>query len=195
MLSINSLKAKDGRDCEIGTCSITYAQAVKPIRLVVARAKSNSPHESLFSVDHYDYFGFVTNMGHHEYENEDLIYLYRKRGHAENFIKEQKYAQDLKNYPCQKLSANKAFGLIAGFSHSLMRFMALLNPKIKNTKSGRIHITQYTKAQRREWLQIPVEIARHAGTVVFRYTQRHIMEVNAWLKKLQMLSFGQAFTT
>ncbi len=146
-------------------------------------------------MDEYDYFAFLTNMGQHEYTNEDLIYLYRKRGQAENYIKEQKQAQDLKNYPCQKLTANKAFGLIAGFSHSLMRFMALLNPRIKNTRNGRIHMTQYTKAQRRKWLQIPVEIARHAGTVVFRYTQRHIMEVNAWLKKLQMLSFGQAFTT
>ncbi len=81
----SSIKAKDGRDCEIGTCSITYAQAVKPIRLVVARAKSNSPHESLFSVDHYDYFGFVTNMGQHEYENEDLILSLSQEGACREF--------------------------------------------------------------------------------------------------------------
>ncbi|MEZ4741145.1 MAG: hypothetical protein R3B45_01630 [Bdellovibrionota bacterium] len=32
----------------------------------------------------YDYFGFVTNMGAHEFSSVDLIKLYRGRGNAEN---------------------------------------------------------------------------------------------------------------
>ena len=191
----SSLKSRDGRDLELGSCSISFAQSAKPVRMIIARAKSDDRQASLFSMDQYDYFGFLTNMGAHEIPNEKAILFYRKRGQAENFIKEQKYGQDLKHYPCSKLSANKAFGLIAGFAHSLMRAMALLNPRVKRTKKGRISIPQYAKAQRRKWLQIPVEIARHAGSVVFRYCERHFLEVQGWLRRLEKLQLGRAFTT
>lgn len=37
----------------------------------------------------------------------------RNAGNAENFIKEEKYGYDLKNFPCLKLNANYAYGLLA----------------------------------------------------------------------------------
>jgi hypothetical protein len=44
-----------------------------------------------------------------------VIEFYRKRGNAENYIREDKYGFDLKHYPCLKLIANKAYGLISEF--------------------------------------------------------------------------------
>ena len=50
--------------------------------------------------------------------------------YAENFIREQEYGFDLKHYPCQKLDANRAYGLIETFAYNLMRLTALqVNPK------------------------------------------------------------------
>jgi hypothetical protein len=43
----------------------------------------------------------------------------------ENFIRELKNGLDLHHYPCQKLSANKAYGLMAAFAYNLMRYVAV----------------------------------------------------------------------
>ena len=52
------------------------------------------------------------------------ILTYRKREQAENYIKEMKYAFDLKHYPCLKLDANKAYAAIASVAYNLMLYRA-----------------------------------------------------------------------
>ena len=83
--------AKGGRECEIGHTSYYASGFAKPLRLVVIRAEKPKIEGALIT-DHveYDYYGFNTNMGAHEFSSIDLIKLYRGRGNAENFIKEQK---------------------------------------------------------------------------------------------------------
>ena len=54
--------------------------------------------------------------------NEELICFNKKRGNAENFIREFKNGFDIQHFPCLKLNANKAYGLIAAFAYNLMRF-------------------------------------------------------------------------
>lgn len=46
------------------------------------------------------------------------------RGNSENFIREEKYGYDLKHFPCQKLSANHAYGLFALIAHNFLRTIA-----------------------------------------------------------------------
>ena len=60
-----------------------------------------------------------------------IVEFYRARGHcAENMIRELKNGFDLKHFPCQKLAANKAYGLIAAFAHNVVRFLSFVeNPK------------------------------------------------------------------
>ncbi|MBP9706169.1 MAG: transposase [Oligoflexales bacterium] len=48
--------------------------------------------------------------------------FYKKRGNAENFIRELKNGFDIQHFPCLKLNANKAYGLLAAFAYNLMRF-------------------------------------------------------------------------
>lgn len=71
-----------------------------------------------------------------------IIKFYRGRGHAENFIKEIKYNFDLKHFPCQKLVANKAYGIIAALAYNLMRLVAFLFCEGK-----KVRFAKHTKTQ------------------------------------------------
>ncbi len=192
--SEGDFKVRDGRPAELGSCSVAGFGGYKQhLRIVSLRARRKDDGRAcLFEEDLYDYYFFVTNMGQHEMSNEDLIYFYRERGHAENFIREQKNGFDLKHYPCQKLSANKAFGLIAGLSYTLMRSMALLSPREKQTKVGVKKIVQFSKATRRKWLFIPIQVVHHAGELIFRYSTHHFKEVSHWLSQINYIEFGRS---
>ena len=183
--------ATKGRECEIGHTTYHTEGYSKSLWLVVIRAKK-PPEEGIIFEKHaeYDYYCFVTNIGSHEYNNVELIKLYRGRGNAENFIKEQKYGFDLKHYPCLKLTANKAFGLIAAFAYTLTRFMSLSAPSEKKTKDGVKTVCHYAKKIRNKWLLIPVQVLRHAGSVTFRFNRRHHKEVLYWFEKLKIMQFG-----
>ena len=161
------------------------------LRLVVLRAKK-PPEPGVIYTDYteYDYYAFVTNMGIHEYSDTELIKFYRGRGNGENMIKEQKYGFDLKHFPCQKLTANKAFGLIASFAYGLTRFLALSSPTKKKTKDGVKEIVQFAKKLRNRCLLIPAQIAHHAGSVTFRFENHHYREVIYWKKKIKNFQFG-----
>jgi len=135
----------------------------------------------LFDVARYDYYAFVTNIANTDMTSTEVIQFYRKRGNAENFIKEDKYGFDLKHYPCLKLTANKAYGLITAFATAYMRYLAL----IQKTK-----VTHFAKATRNRLIHLPVQIIRHAGQVIFKFCQRHIEEVKRTLEKIKNLHFS-----
>ena len=86
--------------------------------------------------------------------------------------------------------ANKAFGLIAAFSYTLMRFISLSAPSQKKTKDGIKKINHFAKKIRNKWLLIPVQVLRRAGSVTFRFNQRHHEEVVNWQNKLKKMQFG-----
>jgi len=111
----------------------------------------------------------------------DVIKLYRGRGHAENFIRELKNGMDLHHYPCQKLTANKAYGLIAAFAYNAMRFIAL---------KDRPQRPQFSKAIRHRIIHLPCQVVRHAGEVTFRFMKHHFKEVQTWLNYIKNLKFG-----
>jgi hypothetical protein len=141
----------------------------------------NLPATPLFDDARYDYYAFVTNIAHSELTAPEIVNFYRKRGNSENFIKEDKYGFDLKHYPCLKLTANKAYGLITAFATAYMRYLSLIAGKKK---------TQYAKATRHQLIHLPVQIVRHAGQVIFKFCNRHIKEVLSALKKITSQQLG-----
>lgn len=171
----------DGRrECEVGSTIFFPERSHIAMRVVVIRAAKKDHAGSLFKSIHtdYDYFAWITNIGEGEMSDDAVIRFYRGRGHTENFIRELKYGFDLKHYPCLKLNANRAYGLVAAFAYNLMRLTALqLNPK----KPG------FAKKTRRRLLRSPAVIVRHAGKVVFRMMQRHAEEMARWLERLKTL--------
>ena len=175
----------DKRECDVGSTVFYPDRSHYAMRVVVIRAPKKDHANSLFKSIHtdYDYFAWITNIGEGEMGDVELIRFYRGRGHAENFIREVKYGFDLKHYPCLKLDANRAYGLIAAFAYNLMRLTALqLNPK----KPG------FAKKTRKRLLRSPAVIVRHAGRTVFRMMKRHIEEMTAWLERLKTLQIWYA---
>ena len=185
--------ATGGRECEIGHIAHHTKGYDGVLRLVVMRAK-RPPEPGVMFTDYsqYDYYAFVTNMGKDEYCDVELIKLYRGRGNAENMIKEQKYGFDLKHFPCQKLTANKAFGLIASFAYNLTRLMGLADPRKKKTKKGTIEIVPFAKRLRQQVLLLPVQVICHAGAVVFRYGRDHYRRIVHWQKIFKTYQFGSS---
>lgn len=183
--------ATAGRECEIGHIAYHTKNYEGSLRLISFRAKKPLVPGIIYK-DHneYDYYCFVSNMAKDEFSDVEMIKLYRGRGNAENMIKEQKYGFDLKHFPCQKLTANKAFGLIASFAYGLTRFLALSSPRKKKTQDGIKSIVQFSKNIRNRCLLLPAQIIRHAGSVSFRFQHDHYREVIYWQKKLKNFQLG-----
>ena len=176
------IRIHDGRECEIGETVYLPDGGQQLLRIVCLRAeKRDLSATPLFDDARYDYYAFVTNIPHSEMTAKEIIYFYRKRGNSENFIKEDKYGFDLKHYPCLKLTANKAYGLITAFATAYMRFLSLIAGKKK---------TQYAKATRHQLIHLPMQIVRHAGQVIFKFCKRHIQEVLNVLNKITSQQFG-----
>jgi hypothetical protein len=182
------IKFYDSRECEIGETLYAPKDCPKVMRVVVIRAlkkELEGKAHLFFHEDNYDYYAWVSSIGDHEKSAEKLIKFYRKRGQMENYIKEHKYGFDLKHYPCLKLIANKAYGLITAFAYNFMRALSLLdNPKKP----------QYAKAIRFRVIHKPVQIVRHARQVVFQFMTNHFEEVKRWLEKIKNIQLGIAIS-
>ncbi len=169
------------RECEVGETVYRPKNSPLTLRVILIRAiKKGREDQFVKGDDDYDYQGWVSSISD-VVAADEVVKLYRKRGHAENFIRELKNGMDLHHYPCQKLVANKAFGLIAAFAYNLMRFVAL--------KDDPKH-PQFAKALRFRFVHLPCEIVRHAREVIFRFMNHHYEEVNRWLCDIKNLRFG-----
>jgi hypothetical protein len=173
------IKIHDGRACEIGETVYRPTNGQQLLRIVCLRTeKSNLPSTPLFDLARYDYYAFVTNIPHSDMSPQEVILFYRGRGNAENFIKEDKYGFDLKHYPCLKLLANKAYGLITAFATAHMRYLAILSKS---------KVVRFAKAIRHQLIHLPVQVTRHGRQVIFKFCKRHITEVNRALNRILKL--------
>lgn len=93
---------------------------------------------------------------------------HQKRGHAENFIREEKYNFHLKNFPCQKLMANHAYGLLAQVAHNVLRWVAI------TMQPGCPH---FSKKLRRHYIFTPGKIITHSRQVLMKIMKPHYEEV------------------
>ncbi|OFZ51494.1 MAG: hypothetical protein A2381_14640 [Bdellovibrionales bacterium RIFOXYB1_FULL_37_110] len=113
-------------------------KSVGNLRVVFIRAPKKNHQTNLFEnpvESGYRYYSIITNISAFDMNEEEVIEFYRQRATAENYIKEQKYGYDFLNFPCQKLKANKVFGLAGTIAHNLMRMLGLMmEQKIKKVK-------------------------------------------------------------
>lgn len=167
-----------GRECEVGETIYQPKDSPHRYRVVLLRAIKRGRENQLVFGDHdYDYQGWITSLSD-TVSADEVVKFYRRRGHAENFIRELKNGLDLHHYPCQKLTANKAYGLCAAFAYNYMRFIAITdNPKHP----------QFAKALRFRFVHIPCQVVRHAGEVIFRFMDRHYKEVKSWIGYIKNL--------
>jgi hypothetical protein len=140
------------------------------IRFTVVVVRTKSEDLSLMSEmgGIWDYYAVVTNFSLFTNSDQEVITHHRKRGQAENFIREEKYNYDLKHFPCQSLKANHAYGLIALIAHNFLRTIAVIDRPDK---------PHFAKKLRRKFLFIPGRLVKHARTLRMKIPARYQKEV------------------
>lgn len=163
---------------EVGSCQWQPGWSdVLRFTLVVKRTWETSPSEGLFPEEaaggRWRYYGVMTNFSTYWKSAQEIVEIHNRRGNAENFIREEKYGYDLKHFPCQKLMANHAFGLIAMVAHNLLRWVAIIE---------RPHKPHFSKKLRRRFIFIPGKVVRHARQIILKVSRKAYEEVTR-LKK------------
>lgn len=132
----------------------------------------------------YDYYAVVTslpldlatekaNQPEREvkmkrYSLQEVMEFHQKRGNSENFIREEKYGYDLSHFPCLKMNANHAYGLLAMVAHNLLRWVSLLMKPEKPL---------FSKKLRKRFIFYPGKIVKHARSIYLRIIESGYVEV------------------
>jgi hypothetical protein len=172
------LKFYDGRDCEIATTYYATKDFNVWNRVIIQRAEKlvkENQEGCVEEKEKYDYCSWITNIKTTEKTAEEVILFYRKRGNAENFIRELKNGLDLKHFPCLKLNANKAYGIIAAFAHNILRHLSYTDRKTK------VH---YSKAIRAKIINIPVIIVTTTRDILFKFSEHVYDRVMLFCKRI-----------
>ena len=102
------------------------------------------------------------------YSVQEVFVHHQKRGNMENFIREDKNAYDLKHFPCLKLKANHAYGLLAMVAHNLLRWVALM------MKPDKPH---FAKKLRKKFIFAAGKVIKHAGQLYLKIVEHAFKEV------------------
>jgi hypothetical protein len=127
----------------------------------------------------WKYYAVLTNWNLFPLEAaQAAMAFHQKRGNAENFIREGKYGYDLKHFPCKKMNANHAYGLMALLVHNFIRTLAILdNPKNPH----------YSKKIRRKYVFIPSRVVYSSRYVIVKIPNSYKKEVDrlqhAWAER------------
>jgi hypothetical protein len=164
------VRFKDGRIAEVGSFIYRQQHGHETLRVVIMRARKQQP--DMFDSDPHDYRAWITNISAGEMRDEELIDFYRGRGNSENFIRELKNGFDIHHFPCQKLLANKAYGVIAAFAYNLMRAASFI------LNSKKLH---FSKMLRFRMVNLACQVVRKARTITIRLSTSNYKEVQQWM--------------
>lgn len=137
-------------------------------QVVVKRTRGESGEKTLFNPEGYRHYAVLTNVDLFRMSRQKLISHHAKRGNAENFIREKKIHLDLKHFPCLKLNANRAYGLIAMVAYNFLRLIARLDEPTK---------PHFAKKIREKYIFIPGKFVKHARQFFMRIPRTFKKEV------------------
>jgi len=170
----------DSSQCEIAM-GLYPIESLGSFRVVFVRAPKKNYQAELFDDpnDYYDYYSIITNISSFEKSDKEIVEFYRGRADAENFIREQKYAYDFLNFPCQKLAANQVYGLIGTFCHNMMRYLSFCMPQKTKRVRGKdkkirtvIQRGYYAKKVRNFLIKLPCQVVCHARKVTLKINKK-----------------------
>lgn len=129
----------------------------------------------LFGEGHWKYYAIFTNRSAIQNSMQEIMEFHHKRGNAENMIREEKHGYDLKHFPCLKLVANKAYGMLGLIAHNFFRTLAHIDDPQK---------PKFSKKLRATYVNIPGKLVRHARELTLKIPERYREEVermrSAW---------------
>jgi hypothetical protein len=172
------IREQDLPTIEVGSFLWTpgWAENIRFV-VVVKRTWVEEKEATLFGGGHWEYYGIVTGMPLQKFTLQQVVEFHNKRGNAENFIREEKYGYDLKHFPCQKLKANHAYGLLAMVAHNILRWVAIIE---------RPHKPHFSKKLRRRFIFIPGKVVQHARQLCMKIPERFFKEVQRLRKAWQL---------
>lgn len=125
----------------------------------------------------WEYYAVLSLMGLHPKTPQQILEFHQHRSNLENMIKEDKIAFDLRHFPCRKLKANHAYGLLGMLAHNFFRLIAWLDqpkhPQFSKALRHRfIHVPgRIVKGQRKLRLRIPEPFNQEVETLVTRWVE------------------------
>jgi hypothetical protein len=144
--------------------------------VVIKRTWIDSESGSLLDMGCWKYYAVMTNWSLYWHKLQEVMEFHAKRGNGENFIREEKYGYDLKHFPCQRLSANHAYGLLALVAHNFLRTIAIID------KPDKPH---YSKKLRRKFVFVPGRLVKHARQLIMKVPGRF------WPAFVDLYNFGR----
>lgn len=162
-------KKKNLPEIEVG--SMLYQPGwSENVRFYIAVKRTPVEQKGLFEQSGFKYYGVITNWSLFKNSPQKILEHHQKRGNSENFIREQKIHLDLYHFPCQKLSANFAYGLIAMVAYNFLRTLARLDSPDK---------PHYAKKLREKYIYLPARVVKHARQFFLKIPKHFKKEVDA----------------
>lgn len=157
----------------------SWSKGTLKFPVIVKRTWIKDPglFDGLAGFGSWKYYAVITNHNMFEKSYQEVMQFHQKRGNSENFIREEKYGYDLKHFPCQKLRANHAYGLLMMVAHNILRWVALIQ------KPDKPH---FSKKIRRRFIYIPGRVIKHARQVFLKIPTRFYEEVKRIKEALQL---------
>jgi hypothetical protein len=192
------LRFFNSSECEVAMGHYPIKQ-LGELRVVFLRAPKENPQLD-FLEDPYRYYSIVTNVDASEMSEEEVLDFYRQRATAENYIKEQKYGYDFLNFPCQKLKANKVFGIVGTLAHNLMRVLSFCMDQKKKSvkgKDGKIKTVEqlgyFAKRVRNKLIKIACRVVRSARRIKLRLNRQNKEVLERVCEKLRKIFSQQRY--
>jgi hypothetical protein len=139
----SKIKFFDDNECYIASTRYTPKDIREPLRVVLIKSKTNhnsddESDEALLTKDGHRYYAAVTNIDPSEASDEEIIAMYRGRANIENDIKDIKHGMELDTLPCQKMLANRLYGVIVILAMNLLKYLYyMINQKRVTVKTIR----------------------------------------------------------
>jgi hypothetical protein len=171
---IRDAEIKKRRLPEIDVGSYLYQPSwSENLRFQIVVKRTKTPDLTLFSQAGYKYYAVITNVDLFKKGRQWVISHHAKRGNSENFIREKKIHFDLKHFPCLKMNANHAYGLLAMVSYNFLRLIARLDEPSK---------PHFAKKIREKFIFIPGKVVKHAREYFLKIPKHFAKEVDLMTK-------------
>lgn len=139
-------------------------------RMVVLRKRIHVKEGQKRLFDRVDYFFYVCNVPAQELPAPQAVYESNGRCNQENVIEQLKNGVEAMRMPSDTLESNWVYLVIASQAWNLKSWLGLALPEEKGArKLVRMHFRRFL----REWVQVPCQVVRRGGRLIFRLLSRN----------------------
>jgi hypothetical protein len=149
----------------------------KPYRMVVIKRIIKVTKGQLYLKDEERYFFYITNIPAEEKSPAEVVRLYRGRANHENRLEQLKNGVSALNMPASEFLANWAYMAICSLAWNIKSWLGLIDP---NTVIGQKIIAIEFKRFKNIFMNIPCQILRSSGSVIYRMLGYSPPAVNVW---------------